>query len=370
MRFGRSTKFLRVIAWAVAAVFAAGGTVGAQFSTPLPFGLFWQSPPSHWIDVGRILYGEEVGRPVGAADIMVALLDANGDTITDLMVYPLNPRLCGPSGCSPRLYSFIDADYRESIAGSEALTRVLPTDISVSGLRYKSHLTLMFGIEWLYWNGSRYISEAAIEPTRVDDAKFIQVCTASTEFSPLFAEQGDATAVQGEYCGCVGYQLAKRQLGQADIDTLANNVASEGLPTPLATDYTESLAVCEYLQLLRPWPEAGTVAARTGDARGFFDACRNQASVKESYRIGSPHRAVAFCACFAEGLATQDYRQDEIDILAQFYGDEVGELDVSNRFPDLLVRSDTVGEACISDLRHADYVNGIDRPGSPKPPPK
>lgn len=334
-----------------------------------PYGVFWQSAPSHWIDAGKRLYGEEIGKPVGDADVLVAALDVNQDTLTDILVYPINPKLCGEPACEPRLYSFVDDRYHERIAGLGDDIKVIPGNIEMSPWRYGIYMSLKFDGSVLYWNGSgRFAKMYSVPPSVVDDKALLAACARSPELIEEASAAGISPpepAIQ-ELCGCISYQLTERQVTQSDVDRLVEGLGNVG-SYRLRELYSESVDACRILNRWQPWPQPDSFPPRRNDVRGFYDACSRQEWVIDSSRIGSPHRAMALCGCAAEGLTTQEISQSSIDLLAQLYRDEVTEEEIFERDAAIVEAGDTLVEKCVNNLRHADYTNGIDRPGSPKP---
>lgn len=342
------------------------------FADDPSFGMFWQAQPSHWIEAGKQLYSEEIGKPVGDAEVLVAYVDVNDDTIGDILVYPINPALCGQPVCAPRLYTFVDATYRERIGELSDATKVGPGDIDVSSIKRGGYRDLSFGAETLYWVDGAYRPWSTVEPTAVSDDGFVKACSQDTALVEVATNIGadDPAAAVGEYCRCVSYQLALRQHGQGDFDAVAANIAETGvkLRDSLLTSYGESVSACRVLQGWEPWPQPDTFPSRRIDARAFYNACAHYEDLIQSYRIGSPHRAMAFCGCFAEAITRQDFDQSSVDLLAGFYAQDISDAEVDEKVPRLLEQTDAIAERCINDLRHADYVNRIDRPGSPTPP--
>lgn len=341
----------------------------AALSDETIYGVFWQSAPSHWREAGKRLYGEEIGKTVGDADVLVAWLDVNEDTIGDILVYPLNPKLCGEPTCEPRLYSFVNDRYHERIAGLGDDIKVFPTNIEMSPWRYGIYRTLKFDGSVLYWDGSGHFAKMySVAPSTIDNGAFFAACSASTKLIEEARTVGvaDPAAAAKDFCGCVAYQLTQRQIDQKGIDRLAKDL-DDSASYRLKSLYSESDEACRIINFWRPWPQPGTFPARNNDTGAFYDACSRQEWVIDSSRVGSPHRAMALCGCVAEGLATSGLPQTSIDFLAQLYRDEITEEEIAEQDADVVQAGDTLSETCINQLRHADYVNGVDRPGSPKP---
>jgi len=336
--------------------------------TTQPWGIFWQGSPSHWLELGKILYGEEVGKTITDADVLVATTDANEDTITDVLVYPFNAKICGVDGCSPRLYVFVNDRYHEQIAGFPSATRVLPDDIGISPLRFGGRPPLIFGVETLVWTGSAYELQSKIEPTQVDDSRLIAACNAAENAGSFDGmAEPDRKAAIAEMCGCLSYQLTNRRVDQSGFDSLADNYDAGTLDEKLARLLPESMATCEFVMGMVPWPQTDSYPPRNSDVRPLFNTCREQPWVAESFRVGSAHRAMSLCACIADGVAQGPYNQASTDLITGLYTGEMTDTEVDDQQPELSWRADEIAEGCVSNLRHADYVNGIDRPGSPKP---
>ncbi|MBX3569227.1 MAG: hypothetical protein KF914_14285 [Rhizobiaceae bacterium] len=358
---------LRSLAAGLLAALALPASPGVSAELPL-YGVFWQSAPSHWVEMGKRLYGEETGQTVGDADVLVAWVDANQDTIADLLVYPINPKLCGEPACEPRLYSFVDDRYRERIAGLGDSTKVMPAYIEMLPWYRGIHKSLKFDASILHWNGKdRYERESLITEFTLDASAFLQACSTSPSLLADTSNPNTADPAGGvaELCSCIAYQFGARRIDQADMDRLAARDDEKGLR--LQQLDAESESACRILYRWQPWPQPDAFPPRGNDVRGFYEACSRQDWVIDSARIGSPHRAMALCGCVAEGLTRQGTPQSSLDLLAELYRDETSEEDVLARDADIIDASDQLTESCVSSLRHADYVNGVDRPGSPKP---
>jgi len=349
-------SFTRATAFALALVCA--GIAGA-FAQQQPENI----PQENSDAIARAMAGRLLERQTGAAvpadKFWAYEVDFNLDGFSELYVYVADPA-CDGVKCGLFLFVLEGDSYRE-VLGDIPGARLTATDrVGLGAFKRNGFIDLQLDQKLFGWTGDRYAEVSTFPATSLDGTTFIAACQKSK--SSEQPEEGEAEQVANE-CQCQFNRFQAIGFAQADLDQYAASLG-EKFDYPVGDKEKAWLAVsrdagdvatgCEVVAGKGQWQPAyfnhGDQPQEKLSFDGFIEACPGQDFILANRKIGSPDRALGLCGCLAREMPTQGVTQIGLDLLAQYYRDEISDSDVEAEDVDLLAKHDKASEACLSQF--------------------
>ncbi|UVK37292.1 hypothetical protein LHFGNBLO_004304 [Mesorhizobium sp. AR10] len=310
--------------------------------------------------VARALAGglleRQTGAPVPADRFWAYEVDFNLDGFSEIYVYVTDPA-CDGVTCGLFLFVLEGDSYRE-VLGDIPGARLTPPDrIRLAAFKRNDFIDLQLDQKLFGWTGDRYAEVSTFPATSLDGGSFIAACQKSK--SNEQPEEGEAERVASE-CQCQFNRFQAIGFTQADLDQYAAYLG-ENFDYPTGDKEKAWQAViknaqdvatgCDVASGKSQWQPAyfnhGDQPQEKLDFAGFVEACPGQDFILTNRKIGSPDRALGLCGCLAREMPTHGVTQTGLDLLAQYYRNEISDADIDAQDAELLTAHDKVSEACL-----------------------
>lgn len=313
--------------------------------------------------IARALAGPLLQRQTGAAvpadKFWAYEVDFNLDGFSELYVYVSDPA-CDGVKCGLFLFVLEGDSYRE-VLGDIPGARLTPPDrVGLGAFKRNSFIDLQLDQKQFGWTGDRYADVSTFPATSLDGAGFIAACQKSR--SNEQPEEGEAERVAGE-CQCQFNRFQAIGFAQADLDQYAASLGEKfDYPTgdkekawqAIATSASDTATGCDIIGGKSQWQPAyfnhGDQTQEKLEFNEFISACPTQDFILGNRKVGTPDRALGLCGCLAREMPTQGVRQEGLDLLTQYYRDEISDSDVDSGNADLLAEHDKASDACLSQF--------------------
>jgi len=355
---GRDMRLSLTRATAFALALLCAGIAGA-FAQQQPENI----PQENSDAIARAMAGKLLERQTGAAvpaDRFWAYeVDFNLDGFSELYVYVADPA-CDGVKCGLFLFVLKGDSYREVLGDIPGARLTPPDKVRLGAFKRNDYLDLQLDQKLFGWAGDRYAEVSSFPATSLDGSAFIAACQKSK--SNEQAEEGEAERVASE-CQCQFDRFQAISFAQPDLDQYAAYLG-ENFDYPsgdkakawetLLKDAQDVGSGCDAVSGKSQWQPGyvnhGDQPQEKLSFDGFVDACPSQSFILANRKIGSPDRALGLCGCLAREMPTQGVTQEGMDLLAQYYRDEISDADVEAEDVDLLAKHDKASEACLSQF--------------------
>ena len=170
--------------------------------------------------VARMMLQEELQAPVPAEAISVALADLNGDGSFEIFTLADISPICEFWGCYPRVYSFVDGQYRNILSDPDGFSLSLPDWVSASTRTENGFVDIYFGIHRFRFDGTNYVHAEMLPRTYPGSDEFTRTCLASKAIAAA-----EAAAAAGHrapaLCSCITVGFGDFQWERRDLDLYA-----------------------------------------------------------------------------------------------------------------------------------------------------
>jgi hypothetical protein len=305
------------------------------------------------------LIERQTGAAVPAAKLWAYEADFNLDGFSELYVYVEAPD-CDGVKCGIFVFVLEGDSYRE-VLGDIPGARLTASDrVGLGAFKRNGFIDLQFDQTLTSWTGDHYAVSSSFPATSLDGTAFMAACRKNKTSDP--PEDGEAERVTGE-CQCQFNRFQAIGFTQADLDTYAASFA-EDFAYPKGDKEKAWLATlktaedvgtgCDIISGKSQWQPAyfnhGDQQQEKLDFDGFLDACPAQNFILSNRKVGSPDRALGLCGCLAREIPTYGVSQDGLDLLTQYYRDEISDADVDAADAGLLTSHDKASDACLAQF--------------------
>jgi hypothetical protein len=296
------------------------------------------------------------GLPLASFAIEV---DLNLDGIPEIFAYRYAPG-CDGLKCGNFLFVLEGDSYQEVLGGIPG-ARLVPQDkIGLSPFKRNGFFDIQSDKMTIGWDGTRYVDASTFPASTLDGTAFVAACQKNkTSEQPA---EGEAEQV-ATACQCQFNRFQVVGLTQADLDTYTASLG-ENFEYPmgekqkawldLSNNAGDVATGCDVASGKSQWPPAsfthGDQPQQKLNFDGFLDACPAQDFILTNHKTGSPDRALTLCGCLAREIPTYGVSQEGLDLLAQYYRDEISDADLEAQDADLLASHDKASEACLSQF--------------------
>ncbi|MFD2058833.1 hypothetical protein ACFSQT_38895 [Mesorhizobium calcicola] len=313
--------------------------------------------------IARAMAGGLLERQTGAAvpadKFWAYEADFNLDGLSEIYAYVADPN-CDGVKCGLFLFVLEGDSYRE-VFGDIPGARLTPPDkVSLGAFKRNGFFDLQLDKKLFGWTGDHYADVSTLPATSLDGTAFIAACQKSK--SSEQPEEGEAERVAGE-CQCQLNRFQTIGFAQADLDQYAASLG-ENFEYPdggkdkawqaVATNGSDVATGCDVASGKSQWPPPyfnhGDQPQQRLDFDGFIAACPAQDFILTNHKVGSPDRALSLCSCIAREMPTQGISQEGLDLVAQYYRNEISDADVEAQDADALAFHDKASEACLSQF--------------------
>lgn len=297
------------------------------------------------------------GLPLASFAIEV---DLNLDGIPEIFAYRYAPS-CDGIKCGNFLF-VLEGDSYHEVLGDIPGARLVPQDkIGLSPFKRNGFLDIQSDKMTIGWDGTRYVDASTFPASTLDGAAFVAACQKS-KLSEQPAE-GEAEQV-ATACQCQFNRFQVVGFKQADLDAYTASIAGQEVEYPMGDKEDAWLALsksaqdvsigCDVASGKSQWPPAyfnhGDQPQQKLNFGAFLDACPAQDFILTNHKTGSADRALSLCGCLAREIPTYGVSQRGLDLLAQYYRDEISDADLEAQDADLLTAHDKASEACLSQF--------------------
>lgn len=283
-------------------------------------------------------------------------VDLNLDGFPEIFAYRYAPG-CDGIHCGNFLF-VLEGDSYHEVLGDIPGARLVPQDkIALSAFKRNGYLDIQSDQMTIGWDGKRYIDASTSPASSLDGAAFLAACQKSK--SSEQPAEGEAERVDAA-CQCQFNRFQVTGFTQADLDmyvaSLGENFAyptgdKEAAWQAASKNAGEVSTGCDVASGKSQWPPAyfnhGDQPQQKLNFDAFLDACPAQEFILTNHKIGSPDRALGLCGCLAREMPTQGIGQEGLDLLTQYYRNEISDADVEAQDPDVLASHDKASEACL-----------------------
>jgi hypothetical protein len=306
------------------------------------------------------LIERQTGAAVPADKLAAYEADFNLDGFSEIYVYVEAPD-CDGVKCGIFVFVLEGDSYRE-VLGDIPGARLTATDrVGLGAFKRNDFIDLQFDQTLTGWTGEHYAVSSSFPATSLDGTAFMAACRES-KTSDLPVDGKAAERVTGE-CQCQFNRFQAIGFAQAELDAYTASFA-EDFEYPkgdkekawLATLKTAEDIVtgCDIVSGKSQWQPAyfkhGDQQQEKLDFDGFLDACPAQNFILTNRKVGSPDRALGLCGCLAREIPTYGVGQDGLDLLTQYYRDEISDADVDAANAGLLTSHDKASDACLAQF--------------------
>jgi hypothetical protein len=286
-------------------------------------------------------------------------VDLNHDGFPEIFAYRYAPG-CDGTNCGNFLF-VLEGDSYQEVLGDIPGARLVPQDkIGLSAFKRNGFLDIQSDQMTIGWDGKRYVDASTFPASSLDGAAFLAACQKSK--SNEQPAEGEAERVNAE-CQCQLNRFQVTSFTQADLDMYTASLG-ENFEYPTGEKWTALVAVqnnakdvgtgCDVASGKSQWPPAyfnhGDQPQQKLNFDGFLDACPRQDFILTNHKVGSPDRALSLCGCLAREMPTQGIGQEGLDLLTQYYRDEISDADIEAQDADVLTFHDKASEACLSQF--------------------
>jgi hypothetical protein len=297
------------------------------------------------------------GLPLASFAIEV---DLNLDGLPEIFAYRYAPG-CDGVNCGNFLF-VLEGDSYQEVLGDIPGARLVPQDkIALSPFKRNGFFDIQSDTMTIGWGGKRYVDASTLPASTLDGTAFVAACQ-KNKLSEQ-PSQGETEQVSAA-CQCQFNRFQKVGFTQADLDAYAASLMGEDFDYPIGDKEDAWLALsksaqdvatgCEVASGKSQWPPAyfdhGDQPQQKLNFGAFLDACPAQDFIMTNHKIGSPDRALALCGCVAREIPTYGVSQQGLDLLAQYYRDEISDADIEAQDADLLTAHDKASDACLSQF--------------------
>ena len=232
--------------------------------------------------------------------------------------------------------------------------------IGLSAFKRNGFLDIQSDQMMIGWDGKRYVDASTFPASSLDGAAFMAACQKSR--SNEQPAEGEAERVSAE-CQCRFSRFQVTGFTQPDLDmytaSLGENFeyptgAKEIAWQALLKNAEDVGTGCDVASGKSQWPPAyfnhGDQPQQKLNFDSFLDACPAQDFILTNHKIGSPDRALSLCGCLAREMPTQGISQAGLDLVAQYYRNEISDADIEAADPNALTFHDKASEACLSQF--------------------
>ncbi|PWJ88835.1 hypothetical protein C8D77_10953 [Mesorhizobium loti] len=343
-------------AFAVAMLCLCLGTAHAQ---DLPENIPWANSVAIAEKMATGLLGQKTGSKDFPAASFAVAVDLNLDGFAEIFAYRHAPD-CDGIRCGNFMFVLEGNSYHE-VLGDIPGARLAPQDkIALGAFKRNGFLDMQFDQMTISWDGKRYADASSFPASSLDGAAFLTACQKSK--SNEQPADGEAERVSAE-CQCQLNRFQVTSFTQADLDMYTASLGENfDYPTggkeiawqALLKNAEDVGTGCNVASGKSQWPPAyfnhGDQPQQKLNFDGFLDACPAQAFILTNHKIGSPDRALTLCGCLAREVPTQGIGQEGLDLLTQYYRDEISDADVEAQAADVLAFHDKASEACLSQF--------------------
>ncbi|TJV06571.1 MAG: hypothetical protein E5Y12_04395 [Mesorhizobium sp.] len=305
------------------------------------------------------LLERQTGAAVPADKFWAYEVDFNLDGLSEIYAYVADPA-CDGAKCGLFLFVLEGDGYRE-VVGDIPGARLTPPDrVALGAFKRNGFIDLQLDQKLFGWTGDRYAEVSTFPATSLDGAVFIAACQKSK--SSEQPEEVEAERVAGE-CQCQFNRLKAIGFTQADLDQYAASLG-ENFEYPsgdkekawqaVSTQASDTATGCDVVSGKSQWQPAyfnhGDQPQQRLDFNDFIAACPAQEFILTNRKVGSPDRALSLCGCLAREMPTQGVAQEGLDLLTQYYRDEIADADLEAQDANLLTAHDKASEACLGQF--------------------
>ncbi|RWC91606.1 MULTISPECIES: hypothetical protein [unclassified Mesorhizobium] len=306
-----------------------------------------------------VLLERQIGAKVPAERFGAYEVDFNLDGFSEIYVYVQDPA-CDGVKCGLFLFVLEGDGYREVLGDIPGARLTDPAKVGLGAFKRKGFIDLQLNQTLASWNGERYADSSTFPASSLDGTAFIAACRKNK--SSEQPEEGEAERVTSE-CQCQFNRFQTIGFAQADLDTYAASFGENFVyPTgdrekpwqALVKDAEDVGTGCDVVSGKSQWQPAyfnhGDQQQQKLDFDAFLDACPAQNFILTNRKTGSPDRALGLCGCLARELPTQGVTQTGMDLLAQYYRDEISDADIDAQDSELLAAHDKASDACLAQF--------------------
>ncbi|MEO5757797.1 MAG: hypothetical protein ABIQ51_13180 [Mesorhizobium sp.] len=284
-------------------------------------------------------------------------VDLNLDGFPEIFAYRYAPG-CDGIHCGNFLFVLEGDTYQEVLGGIPGV-RLVPQDkIGLSAFKRNGFLDIQSDTMTIGWDGKRYVDATTFPGTSLDGAAFLAACQkAKSNEQPA---EGEAERVTSE-CQCQLNRFQAISFAQADLDMYTTSIG-ENFEYPIgdkekawqvtAKNAEDVGTGCDVASGKSQWPPAyfshGDQPQQKLNFDGFIAACPKQDFILTNHKVGSPDRALSLCGCLAREVPTYGVGQEGLDLLTQYYRDEISDADVDAQDANLLPAHDKASDACLA----------------------
>ncbi|UVK47597.1 hypothetical protein BPNPMPFG_000435 [Mesorhizobium sp. AR07] len=286
-------------------------------------------------------------------------VDLNLDGFPEIFAYRYAPD-CDGIHCGNFLFVLEGDSYQEVLGDIPGARLVPPDKIGLSAFKRNGFLDIQSDQMTIGWDGKRYVDASTFPASSLDGAAFLAACQKSK--SSEQPAEGEAERVSAA-CQCQFNRFQATSFTQPDLDMYTASLGENfEYPTggkeiawqALLKNAEDVGTGCDVASGKSQWPPAyfnhGDQAQQKLNFDGFLDACPAQDFILTNHKIGSPDRALGLCGCLAREMPTQGISQEGLDLLAQYYRNEISDADVEAQDADALIFHDKASEACLSQF--------------------
>ncbi|SDA74352.1 hypothetical protein [Mesorhizobium qingshengii] len=309
--------------------------------------------------LASILIERQTGAAVPADRYWAYEADFNLDGFSELYVYVADPA-CDGVKCGLFVFVLEGDSYREVLGDIPGARLTDPAKVGFGAFKRNGFIDFQLDQVLASWTGDHYADSSTFPATSLDGIAFLAACQKSK--SSEQPEEGEAEQVAGE-CQCQFNRFQAIGLSQASLDTytasMGENFAypsgeKEKAWLALLKDAEDVGTGCGVISGKSQWQPAyfkhGDQPQQKLDSEAFLDACPAQDFILTNRKTGSPDRALGLCGCIARELPTQGVTQTGLDLLTQYYRNEISDADIEAQDADILTFHDQASEACLSQF--------------------
>ncbi|TPM42055.1 hypothetical protein FJ967_00790 [Mesorhizobium sp. B2-3-4] len=279
-------------------------------------------------------------------------VDLNLDGLPEIFAYRAAPG-CDGVNCGNFLF-ILEGDSYHEVLGDIPGARLVPQDkIGLSAFKRNGFLEIQLDKMTIAWDGTRYVDASTFPASSLDGAAFVAACEKYRS-----GQQPESVTAA---CQCQFNRFQQIDLKQADLDSYAASLGENfQYPTGekgdawvvLSKTAEDVVTGCDVAIGKSQWPPGYLVHGDQPQVKldfgSFLDACPRQDFILTNHKTGTPDRALALCGCLSREIPTYGVGQEGMDLLAQYYRDEVSDADVDTQDAELLGAHDKASEACLS----------------------
>jgi hypothetical protein len=282
-------------------------------------------------------------------------VDLNHDGFPEIFAYRLAPN-CDGIQCGNFLF-VLEGDSYHEVLGDIPGARLVPQDkIGLGAFKRNGFLDIQTDQITIGWDGTRYVDASTFPASSLDGATFMAACQASK------SSAGDADGASAD-CQCQFNRMHVVGITQAELDIYSASLGENfEYPTgerdaawqAVQKNAADAATGCAVASGKTQWPAAyfnhGDQPQQKLNFEAFLDACPAQDFILTNHRIGTPDRALGLCGCLAREVPTQGIGQEGLNLLAQYYRNEISDADLEAHDADALTFHDKASEACLSQF--------------------